>query len=154
MSLKFTLDCDINNTHFRSYYTINEETDKLYKLLNDEKFNEKYFPYGSQISDFNETVAKLNRIGNDNNINIFDNQYSDGYKESFSLTGLYKEEVFTLYDYKADQCIHIGGNDNLDIKNLISELNELLKNTNPLEYTAKYHYDNSDGIEYSYKVNL
>ena len=59
--------------------------------------------------------------------------------------------MFTIYDYKADKCIHVGGNKSLDIKNLINDLNKLLKNTEPLEYTAKYYYGIYNREKYSYK---
>jgi hypothetical protein len=155
MSLNFTLDCDIDETHFISYFTISKEVDDFYKMLNDNELSmdflyEQYFVCDIMIENFNEIVAKFNRIGKDNNINIFDNKFCDEYKISFLLSGKYKGEVFTIYDYKGDECIHIGGKNTLDIKSLIKELNELIKMTEPLEYKAKYHYDSYNGKEYSY----
>jgi len=99
---------------------------------------------------FNEMVARLHTIGLSNGVNIFDN--GDKYKLTFELAGKYNGQVFTLYDWKCDNEIHVGGHDTLDRKGLISELMELIKETKPTKFTSKYYYDlgSDDEKEYSY----
>ena len=60
----------------------------------------------------------------------------------------YKNEPFTLYDWKGDKCVHIGGTETLDVEGLKTELIELIKKTEPKPYTTICYYD---GKKYSYK---
>jgi hypothetical protein len=47
----------------------------------------------------------------------------------FQLTGTYKGAYFDLYEHKDSGSIHIGGSKELDVRNLVLELNKLIKNT-------------------------
>lgn len=65
---------------------------------------------------------------------IFEDQYE---KTSFEVFGIYKGEVFTLYDYKGDYNIHIGGHkDKLDINGLVRALADTIMKTQPRAYKA------------------
>ena len=114
---------DINNTSFIDYYTPSIK--------------------------FEEIVARLNTIGIKNNINIFDN--ADKYKTTFELDGKYGDNVFSLYDYKSNNMIHIGGHKGkLDVAGLKKHLDSVLFDNEPTNFTQKYYYDDSEGNTYSY----
>ncbi len=51
---------------------------------------------------------------------------ADGEKSTFEFIGLFREEPFTLYDWKDSNEIHIGGTDNTDIAALRAHLNQRL----------------------------
>jgi hypothetical protein len=123
-------------------------------------FNKDQVCIGTSFADYLETpysyheaVARLYALVN---YNIF--QETDQYKSSFGITGTYKGDVFTLYDYKCDEAIHIGchgaclipelSNIELDIKSFKKDLLEVMKETKP--NTAKYYYDEYAGTVYSY----
>lgn len=117
----FRENINTNNTHFQDFLTITNMT-------------------------FQEIVARLYAISNQK---IFEN--SDEYKTSFEISGLYEGNIFTLYDYKCDFKIHIGGHDNLDIFDLKKDLTTLILNTEPKPYVAKLYYDRDD--VYSFGAN-
>ncbi|QKF94105.1 hypothetical protein QKU48_gp0647 [Fadolivirus algeromassiliense] len=152
--IKFTSDINLDGTHFLGYLYVNESYLNMFSyksngesiLLFDSMSQYKYDPASFEHISFEELVARLNNLSDQN---IF--SQGDGYKLSFELLGTYKNKPFTLYDYKGDNCVHIGGNDCLDVGGLKNELIKLINTTNPKDYTAKYHYDNFHGKEYFYK---
>lgn len=77
---------------------------------------------------FTETVARL--ITATNQIPI----QSD--KTSFHFVGMFNNQIFTIYDYKGDFKLHIGGTNNLDFKGLSSKLIEVLTPVIPTPFTA------------------
>jgi len=84
---------------------------------------------------FQETVGRLYTMAGDDMFRDCDG------KCSFHITGVFSNTVFTLYDYKEDDLIHIGGHENLRIDQLIIYLNMMLKVTEPTPYVAQYHYE-------------
>lgn len=95
---------------------------------------------------FEETVAKLVTLAV--GYPLFET--GDQYKTSFHLCGKYNGNVFTLYDWKGGDHIHIGGNNNLDVDGLITELKSLLDQTPPTSFTAYLNYEDCDGVEYRF----
>jgi len=95
---------------------------------------------------FEETVGRILRSSGQT---IFAN--SDEYKVSFEAVGLFNGEVFTLYDYKGDFGVHIGGHDELDFKGLHNWLVNLLADTIPSNYSAMIHYNGDRGKRYGWK---
>lgn len=151
MSINFNLDGSSVGTSLRGYlYAPN-----FYKLLTqiypDREFNDTKFPFYNfdtnlkilQLT-FEEIVARLYNLSNQE---IF--QQGDGYKLSFEVFGTYKGEIFTLYDYKGEFDIHIGGSENLDINGLRKELDDMIMQSKSKPYNAKTHYDNNI-VEYHY----
>jgi hypothetical protein len=96
---------------------------------------------------FEEVIARLYTLTK-NNYNMFDE--GDKYKTSFLIIGTFQGEVFTLYDYKADNNVHIGGNSNLNVNDLTIELVKLIEITQPTNFTAEYYYDEFSGKKYEY----
>ena len=94
---------------------------------------------------FRETVARLYELVP---YDIFEN--SDKKKRSFKITGMFQGQIFTLYDYKCDREIHIGGHDKLNVEALNDKLLALLKTCKPKDFVAKYYYRNYKDITYSY----
>jgi hypothetical protein len=88
---------------------------------------------------FEETVARL-VTASGQPVNS-----DDGYKTSVNFKGTFGGRVFTLYDYKEDREIHIGGMDGLDVFELGVELNHVLSQVEPTAYTAKEHYAEKKG---------
>jgi hypothetical protein len=91
---------------------------------------------------FESVLARLNSIANQV---IFDDGNFD--KSCFEINGTYRGQFFNLYDYKEDRCIHIGGGPELDVKDLITELNELIKAAVPKPFMCRSSYTNA---KYSY----
>lgn len=89
---------------------------------------------------FEETVAKIYNLSNRN---IFDKND----KSTFNVTGIYNNNIFTLYDYKGGRQINIGGTDELDVVGLTKKLSKLLKATKPKNFKTVNLYD---GELYSY----
>ncbi|XWV26925.1 hypothetical protein QJ857_gp0125 [Tupanvirus soda lake] len=96
---------------------------------------------------FEEAVARLYSLAG---WNIF--ELCDQYKTTFEVSGTFNGQVFTLYDYKEDNVIHIGGRDSYDIKELQKNLLELMENVKPKEYTASYHYGSEGGYSWMEKM--
>ena len=92
---------------------------------------------------FEETVARL-VTASGQPINSFDE-----YKSSVNFVGTFEGQRFTLYDYKEDRAIHIGGNDELDISNLVVALTDALNLVEPTPYKAKEYYADQRGHEWS-----
>ena len=83
---------------------------------------------------FEETVARLYNLSDQD---IFAYQEE---KCIFELMGKYDGEPFSLYDYKGDQRIHIGGRDTLDVTELSKHLVKLVNKTKPKFFTARSVY--------------
>lgn len=88
-------------------------------------------PYG-----FEETVARLIALSGQDPTRL-----SDHYKVSVEFVGALNGEVFTLYDYKCSEELHIGGRSGLDVAGLNSELVRLLATVDPVPFTAKHYYE-------------
>jgi len=84
---------------------------------------------------FEETVARILTASGQP---IFDQR--DCCKQSFEAMGKFKGGVFTLYDYKGDKCIHIGGRGSLKVQELKDALQQVLAHANPTPYEAQIHY--------------
>jgi len=85
---------------------------------------------------FEEIVARLITLSGQD-----PTQASDGYKTSVEFSGTYGGRVFTLYDYKGDDTVHIGGQDGLDVGALVIALAQALRTVEPTSYSAVRHYD-------------
>ena len=97
---------------------------------------------------FEETVARLITLSGQ----APETMNTDAYKVSVEFTGTFNGHTFTLYDYKGDRALHIGGRDGLPVKALILWLTEALQGVQPTDYTATEHYDDSDGLVHGFKV--
>lgn len=84
---------------------------------------------------FEETVARILTASGQP---IFDQV--DCCKESFQATGTFKGRVFTLYDYKGDRRIHIGGRAGLKAQELKEILRQALASSDPAPYEARIRY--------------
>ena len=82
---------------------------------------------------FEETVARLITVSGQNPI-------INGYKCSFDFHGTYEGKVFTLYDYKGDYRIHIGGKRGLNLEGLKQFLAEEIADSEPTPYEAVADY--------------
>lgn len=87
---------------------------------------------------FEETVARLITLSGQD-------PTADGYKVSVEFVGMFGGQPFTLYDYKEDRKIHIGGNDKLDVEGLAQELLVKLSSVEPTPYRVKEYYDQEQG---------
>lgn len=76
---------------------------------------------------FEDIVARLITLGKRNGQDIF--KQTDEEKCMFELEGTYKGEVFTLYDYKGNGGVNIGGTDRLDVIGLSNALADIIKVT-------------------------
>lgn len=61
----------------------------------------------------------------------------DDDKTSVEFTGVFDGHVFTLYDYKGDRTLHIGGRGGLDVDGLKAVLVAQLAKVAPAAYTAR-----------------
>jgi len=95
-----------------------------------------YFMEGCTYRQFKETVAKIITVSGQMGTDA-----TDGYKCSVEFVGTFKGQVFTLYDYKEDFQLHIGGRDGLDVRDLIAALTDALKDVTPTPFVATLHYD-------------
>ena len=84
---------------------------------------------------FEEAVARILTASGQP---IFDQV--DCCKASFQATGVFKGKVFTLYDYKGDRRIHIGGRASLKAQELKDILRQALVSANPAPYEARICY--------------
>ncbi|ARF11908.1 hypothetical protein Klosneuvirus_3_43 [Klosneuvirus KNV1] len=149
--LHFDSTVDTNGTSMLSYLFVCEEElpiIKKYGKLDKHKYDARSFN-NSNIFYFEDVVARLYNLSNQN---IF--EQGDQYKLSFVVSGLFDGKPFTLYDWKGDECVHIGGKDDLDVLELKKELLKLIKKTNPKPFTAKLYYDQCKGQTYSYPREL
>jgi hypothetical protein len=91
---------------------------------------------------FEETVARLVTLSEQ------PIESPDGEKVSVEFTGTFKGQVFTLYDYKEDREMHIGGHSHLAVEGLDLVLQQELASTHPTPYTAKEYYDTQEGHQW------
>ena len=87
---------------------------------------------------FEETIARLLGAG-------FTMQEGDGDKVSVEFVGTFDGHTFTLYDYKEDREVHIGGTRQLNVPGLHRELLALLTAATPCPYVAAEYYDGCEG---------
>lgn len=92
---------------------------------------------------FNELVARLITLSGQSG-----QENGDGYKLSVQFTGTFNGKPFSLYDYKGDDEIHVGGHDELDVTGLLRALNAGIQNTKPTSYVATRHYDDATTHQY------
>lgn len=146
-------DHDGDSTSLRGYLHGKNEY-KYFKLFYENKSsyfrnNPRHnFDNNLKILDltFEEVVARLYNLSKQE---IF--EQGDNCKLSFLVNGFYKNSPFTLYDYKGDFDIHIGGKEELDIDGLRKELDDLIMATNPKSFKTNINYD-GDNREYHFAV--
>ena len=84
---------------------------------------------------FEEVVARILAVSHQP---IFDQ--TDRCKMSFEARGKFEGSAFTLYDYKEDRRIHIGGPADLKVEELKDALRPVLAHATPAPYEAQLHY--------------
>jgi hypothetical protein len=84
---------------------------------------------------FEETVARLKALSGQD-----PTAQTDEYKVSVEFEGTFRGDTFTLYDYKGDNALHIGGTSDLDVAALQAALVPELWTVTPAPYTATIHY--------------
>ena len=84
---------------------------------------------------FEEAVARILAVSHQP---IFDQ--TDRCKMSFEARGKFEGSVFTLYDYKGDGRVHIGGPADLKAEELKTALRVVLAAAAPALYEARIHY--------------
>ena len=89
---------------------------------------------------FEELVARLITLSEQD-----PTTQTDDYKTSVEFVGEYNGETFTIYDYKGDMRLHIGGTGRLDTASLIQHLRDTLYACSPTPYTAQMHYGSHAG---------
>ena len=87
---------------------------------------------------FEDVLARLITIGKEHGQDIF--KQCDDQKSIFKLEGTYKGEVFTLYDYKGNAGVNIGGTNQLDVAGLVPALVDVIRKTKPTAFTAQSPY--------------
>ena len=86
---------------------------------------------------FAETVARLIALSGQD-----PTQFTDEYKVSVEFGGTFDGQVFTLYDYKGDDTLHVGALDGrLDVAGLNAYLIDALTAVQPSPFTALIQYD-------------
>lgn len=148
--LQFDPTINTDGTYMLGYLFVCEEelpSVKKYGKLYKHKYDARIYN-NSNIFWFEQVVGRLYNVSGQE---IF--EQGDEYKLSFEVIGSYNGKPFTLYDWKGDKCVHIGGKDDLDVIGLRKELSTLLKNTKEKPFTAKLHYDHCIGCSYSYPMN-
>jgi hypothetical protein len=91
---------------------------------------------------FEETVARLITASGQ------PAESSDQEKSSVDFVGVFEGQRFTLYDYKEDRQIHIGGENELNVAGLIEELTKELASVQPTEYVAREFYNERKGHQW------
>jgi len=144
MSLVFDNDANINGTHLIKYLYMDPYLYKMCIKMSTNKFSMTY-DYNPTTIDaslsFEKIVACLYEMSGQD---IF--QQGDDYKMIFCVNGTYDGEPFTLYDWKGDRSVHIGGRDTLNADGLIKELLRLIMITVPKKFRTK----GSDGQRYKF----
>ena len=64
----------------------------------------------------------------------------DCYKVSVEFVGMFNGKVFTLYDYKCDRTLHIGGTSADHVPALRQALTRRLRRVAPTPYSAREYY--------------
>lgn len=83
---------------------------------------------------FEEIVARLRAVSGQD-------PATDCDKASVEFVGTFNGQPFTLYDYKGDAVIHIGGFGALDVFGLTTALGVLVADAVPVSYTARLPYE-------------
>lgn len=96
---------------------------------------------------FPETVARLITLSGQQQ----DGTCGDAYKTSVEFVGTADGRVFTLYDYKGDGQIHIGGAAGLDADRLTESLVAHLADAAPADYEAALNYDDLNGRRHGWR---
>jgi hypothetical protein len=91
---------------------------------------------------FEETVARLVSLSGQ------PAESADMEKTSVQFVGTFNGEVFTLYDYKEDREIHIGGHPKLRVDALNEVLIAQLEAVEPAPYAAAEYYDQQEGHQW------
>lgn len=97
---------------------------------------------------FEETVARLYSLAN------YDIFSGCDHKSSFQISCKFRGNVFTLYDYKEDSLVHIGGHDDLDVELLIINFLLVLQLTKPKEYVTKLKYYDDRHRTYLWRASV
>jgi hypothetical protein len=87
---------------------------------------------------FETLLAKLHNLSSTQD--IF--QQSDEEKTTFELFGTFRGHWFSIYDYKDSRSLHVGGNEDLPVRALISALVLLLESTACKPFIARSPYSN------------
>ena len=95
---------------------------------------------------FEETVARVLALTGQSA-----QEQGDGYKLSVEFRGVLDGQVFTLYDYKGDRELHIGGRTGLQVSRLNETVVGVLKAVTPQPYQATEHYDECAGLVHEFK---
>lgn len=90
-----------------------------------------FMPAGGWL--FEELVARLITASGQDAVAA-----ADGHKTSVEFSGTYCGHVFTLYDYKRDDELNIGGRLGLDVAGLVAELAWVVSIAHPTSYHAPY----------------
>jgi len=112
--LKWTTDVEVGGTFYRGMFN---ETD-------------------GDRGRFAETVARLLSLSGQSAVGA-----GDADKQSVEFIGTFKGETFTLYDYKSDFDLHIGGREGLDVRGLIEALRSALATATPVPFKATATYE-------------
>lgn len=115
-TLKISAEASIAMTHMRGYLFISEGEEPYDK-------GRYMHVYGHCI--FEDIVNAIAKLGKDYGQCVF--AMADGDKSSFCLIGTFFGEPFTLYDWKNDRCVHIGGTARLDVERLKIALFRVLR---------------------------
>ena len=122
MSITFDTTIEASGTCLQGYYYV----DPSYR-----QFISQREMYNKSYNEF------LDKYGFDKIVNVLKANYPYNRncdKSTFDFTGKYKNDkmsqpiIFTLYDYKSDECIHIGGEANFPVMNFIEDLHKLMIN--------------------------
>ena len=84
---------------------------------------------------FEETVARLITLSGQAA------KSGDQYKVSVKFVGRFNGDVFTLYDYKCDRTLHIGGTRVDHVAALRQALTRRLRRVAPTPYRAREYYE-------------
>lgn len=93
---------------------------------------------------FEESVARLKSYSGQD-----PTEATDGYKVSVEFYGTFNGEPFSIYDYKCDKELHIGGR-GVNVGQLKEMLRYALDNCDPEPYVAKMYYDEGFGTQHSW----
>lgn len=144
MSLVFDNDAELNGTHLIKYLYMDPFLYQICEKMSTGKFSAIYNYNPATIDaslSFEKIVACLYEMSGQP---IF--QQGDDYKMIFCVNGTFDGEPFSLYDWKGDRSVHIGGRDTLNADGLIKELLRLIMITTP----KKFNIRGPDGERYKF----